>query len=86
MAQRSLLLPFVLMLPPLLRIQAARPSAIIDLIRSAEQFRFQQQSEQRRLPQRTCDSCGFISSQPVCKVGWPEGQRRPSLFSQGNVA
>lgn len=49
-------------------LQAARPSAIIDLIRSAEQFRFQQQTSQKLPQPRTCQECGFISSQPVCKA------------------
>ncbi|GAX79103.1 hypothetical protein CEUSTIGMA_g6543.t1 [Chlamydomonas eustigma] len=49
-------------------LEAARPSAIIDLIHSAEQFRFHAQSEQRLLQPRTCERCGFISSQPICKA------------------
>ena len=70
--------------------QAARPSAIIDLIHSAEQFRFQTQTEQRLLQPRTCDSCGFISSQPICKActllaglnqGRPAGRRAAAMHS-----
>lgn len=49
-------------------LEATRPSAIIDLIQSAEQFRFQDAAEQRLPKPRTCDSCGFISSQPICKA------------------
>jgi cytoplasmic tRNA 2-thiolation protein 1 len=49
-------------------LEATRPSAIIDLIHSAEQFRFLEAAEQRLPKPRTCDVCGFISSQPVCKA------------------
>ena len=45
--------------------QAARPSAIIDLIRSGEQMRTlnPEYTEQRQPVPRTCDRCGYISSQ-----------------------
>lgn len=70
----------------LLCAQAARPTAILDLIRSAESFQFQtpgmttDKSVSRTNGQqnsssvatgpvpRSCDLCGYITSQPVCKA------------------
>lgn len=48
--------------------QAARPLAIIDVIRSAEDFVFAAASDEKLPQPRTCERCGYISSQPVCKA------------------
>ncbi|KXZ42617.1 hypothetical protein GPECTOR_130g578 [Gonium pectorale] len=49
-------------------LEAARPMAIIDVIRSAEDFVFAAASEEKLPQPRTCERCGYISSQPVCKA------------------
>ncbi|GIM11593.1 hypothetical protein Vretimale_15091, partial [Volvox reticuliferus] len=49
-------------------LEAARPMAIIDVIRSAEDFTFTSASEDKLPQPRTCERCGYISSQPVCKA------------------
>lgn len=49
-------------------VQAARPRAIVDLIRSAEHFRIKRAVGEAMLQPGTCDRCGYISSQPVCKA------------------
>ncbi|GLI71628.1 hypothetical protein VaNZ11_016900, partial [Volvox africanus] len=49
-------------------LEAARPMAIIDVIRSAEDFIFTTASEDKLPQPRTCERCGYISSQPVCKA------------------
>ena len=50
--------------------QLARPRAILDLIRSAEEFRFAEPAEggARAPVAGTCERCGYISSQAVCKA------------------
>eukprot|EP00878_Enallax_costatus_P009892 GHUV01010329.1.p1 GENE.GHUV01010329.1~~GHUV01010329.1.p1 ORF type:complete len:379 (+),score=98.89 GHUV01010329.1:740-1876(+) len=49
-------------------LEAVRPSAIMDLIHSAESWTISQGShEQMPTPQR-CVRCGFMSSQSVCKA------------------
>lgn len=49
-------------------LQATRPRAIVDLIRSAEDFRIDLSSE-GTLPQpKKCTRCGYICSQSVCKA------------------
>ncbi|CAI5514449.1 unnamed protein product [Closterium sp. Naga37s-1] len=42
-------------------LEAIRPRAILDIIKSAEDFRFQ--ADAKMPTQRTCDRCGYISSQ-----------------------
>ncbi|GIL68556.1 hypothetical protein Vafri_21816, partial [Volvox africanus] len=49
-------------------LEAARPMAIIDVIRSAEDFIFTTASEDKLPQPRTCERCSYISSQPVCKA------------------
>ncbi|PNW71715.1 hypothetical protein CHLRE_16g666100v5 [Chlamydomonas reinhardtii] len=49
-------------------LEAARPLAIIDVIRSAEDFVFAAASDEKLPQPRTCERCGYISSQPVCKA------------------
>lgn len=47
-------------------LEAIRPQAILDIIRSAEQFRI---SITTKMPEQgTCDRCGYISSQKLCKA------------------
>ncbi|CAI5485245.1 unnamed protein product [Closterium sp. Naga37s-1] len=47
-------------------LEAIRPRAILDIIKSAEDFRFQ--ADAKMPTQRTCDRCGYISSQELCKA------------------
>ena len=49
-------------------MQAARPRAIVDLIRSAEDFRIDLGKEGNVPQPRKCDRCGYICSQAVCKA------------------
>ncbi|KAG2451616.1 hypothetical protein HYH02_003397 [Chlamydomonas schloesseri] len=49
-------------------LEAARPMAIIDVIRSAEDFVFAAASDEKLPQPRNCERCGYISSQPVCKA------------------
>lgn len=49
-------------------LEAARPTAIIDLIHSAETMQIDSQAEKNMPAPRTCERCGYISSQPVCKA------------------
>ena len=49
-------------------LQAARPRAIVDLIRSAEDFRIDLGKEGNVPQPRKCDRCGYICSQAVCKA------------------
>lgn len=50
-------------------LQAARPRAIVDLIRSAEDFRIDLGKEGGAVPQpRQCERCSYICSQAVCKA------------------
>ncbi len=63
----------LLLLPPPCRefvkdLEAARPTAIIDLIHSAETMQIDSQAEKNMPAPRTCERCGYISSQPVCKA------------------
>ncbi|XP_064615086.1 cytoplasmic tRNA 2-thiolation protein 1-like isoform X2 [Liolophura sinensis] len=47
-------------------LEAIRPSAIIDIIHSGESLSFKK--EVKMPVQGTCKSCGYISSNPVCKA------------------
>ncbi|CAI5458200.1 unnamed protein product [Closterium sp. Yama58-4] len=47
-------------------LEAIRPRAILDIIKSAEDFSFQ--ADAKMPTQRTCDRCGYISSQELCKA------------------
>ena len=49
-------------------MQATRPRAIVDLIRSAEDFRIELGSEGQVPQPRKCERCGYICSQAVCKA------------------
>ena len=52
-----------------LRVQAVRPQAISDMVLAAESMRFPADSKQMQAKPGSCGRCGYISSQPVCKVG-----------------
>lgn len=51
-------------------LEAVRPSAILDVIRSAEQLTFPPPgSKDTAMPvQKTCERCGYITSQRLCKA------------------
>eukprot|EP00803_Ostreobium_quekettii_P010447 evm.model.scf_1116.1 EVM.evm.TU.scf_1116.1 scf_1116:6061-10861(+) len=49
-------------------LEVVRPSAILDLIRSAENLRIEPSASGRVPEPRLCDRCGYISSQAVCKA------------------
>ncbi|GMH43199.1 hypothetical protein BSKO_11121 [Bryopsis sp. KO-2023] len=49
-------------------LEATRPSAILDLIRSAEQFRIPDIVQQEMPHPKRCERCGYLSSQKVCKA------------------
>mmetsp|Transcript_2435 Transcript_2435/g.3704 ORF Transcript_2435/g.3704 Transcript_2435/m.3704 type:complete len:331 (-) Transcript_2435:480-1472(-) len=50
-------------------LEAARPSAILDVIRSAEEMVFSAEATGERIPQpQSCERCGYICSQNVCKA------------------
>jgi cytoplasmic tRNA 2-thiolation protein 1 len=49
-------------------LEAARPSAILDIIRSGERFRVAGVGMEVPPPPGTCQRCGYMSSQPVCKA------------------
>lgn len=47
-------------------LEKIRPSVIMDIIYSGEQLRFK---ETTKIPERgTCNRCGFVSSQKICKA------------------
>uniref|UniRef100_A0A061QUI8 Cytoplasmic tRNA 2-thiolation protein 1 n=1 Tax=Tetraselmis sp. GSL018 TaxID=582737 RepID=A0A061QUI8_9CHLO len=48
-------------------LEAARPSAVVDVIRSAEEMRIADSDATPPEPGR-CERCGYISSQAVCKA------------------
>lgn len=47
-------------------LEALRPRAILDIIRSGESFELRADVSHRE--QRTCDRCGYISSNRLCKA------------------
>eukprot|EP01026_Neomeris_dumetosa_P012114 TRINITY_DN14258_c0_g1_i3.p4 TRINITY_DN14258_c0_g1~~TRINITY_DN14258_c0_g1_i3.p4 ORF type:complete len:141 (+),score=16.70 TRINITY_DN14258_c0_g1_i3:347-769(+) len=53
-------------------LERSRPQAILDVVKSAESFRVaspQDTQNQKSLPEpRSCERCGYISSQKVCKA------------------
>ena len=49
-------------------LEAVRPSAIIDIIRSAETFVFPANAAKHMPKQGTCSRCGYITSQKLCKA------------------
>ncbi|KAG8721998.1 nucleotidyltransferase [Ceratobasidium sp. 394] len=49
-------------------LEAARPSAIIDIIHSGEAFAVREEVKVMAKPQQTCLRCGYISSNDLCKA------------------
>lgn len=49
-------------------LEAARPTAIIDLIHSAESWKVAAGAIEHMPAPKTCERCGFMSSQAVCKA------------------
>lgn len=51
-----------------LLLQAARPRAIVDLVRSAERLRLRTSATEAMPKPGTCSRCGYLSSQEICKA------------------
>ncbi|KAI0052590.1 hypothetical protein FA95DRAFT_1483067 [Auriscalpium vulgare] len=49
-------------------LEAARPSAIIDIIHSGEAFEVKQEVKATQKLQQTCKRCGYMSSNELCKA------------------
>ncbi|KAF9246871.1 hypothetical protein BU15DRAFT_84475 [Melanogaster broomeanus] len=49
-------------------LEAARPSAIIDIIHSGEAFEVREDVKATQKPQQTCKRCGYMSSNDLCKA------------------
>ncbi|OCB86529.1 hypothetical protein A7U60_g6425 [Sanghuangporus baumii] len=49
-------------------LEAARPSAIIDIIHSGEAFEVREEVRKGQKIQRTCQRCGYMSSNTLCKA------------------
>lgn len=49
-------------------LEAARPSAIIDIIHSGEAFEVKDEVKQAAKAQQRCKRCGYISSNDLCKA------------------
>lgn len=49
-------------------LEAARPRAIIDLVKSAERLRIKDSAKVVMSKPGTCRNCGYLSSQDVCKA------------------
>lgn len=49
-------------------LEAARPSAIIDIIHSGEAFEVKEEVKATQRVQQTCQRCGYMSSNPLCKA------------------
>ncbi|KIL00463.1 hypothetical protein PAXRUDRAFT_821661 [Paxillus rubicundulus Ve08.2h10] len=49
-------------------LEAARPSAIIDIIHSGEAFEVRDDVKATQKPQQTCKRCGYMSSNELCKA------------------
>ncbi|KAI0035624.1 hypothetical protein K488DRAFT_76467 [Vararia minispora EC-137] len=49
-------------------LEAARPSAIIDIIHSGEAFEVKEEIKAAQKTQRTCRRCGYMSSNELCKA------------------
>nr|GAT45308.1 predicted protein [Mycena chlorophos] len=49
-------------------LEAARPSAIIDIIHSGEAFEVREEIKATQKSQQTCKRCGYISSNDLCKA------------------
>ncbi|KAI5122144.1 hypothetical protein M0805_000791 [Coniferiporia weirii] len=49
-------------------LEAARPSAIIDIIHSGEAFEVREEIKRGQKTQQTCERCGYMSSNALCKA------------------
>ena len=49
-------------------LEAARPTAIIDLVKSADRLRIRGGEQKEQKPPGSCTVCGYLSSQAVCKA------------------
>ncbi|KDN51284.1 hypothetical protein RSAG8_00913, partial [Rhizoctonia solani AG-8 WAC10335] len=49
-------------------LEAARPSAIVDIIHSGEAFELKEELKVVAKAQQTCLRCGYISSNDLCKA------------------
>ncbi|KLO08830.1 hypothetical protein SCHPADRAFT_944146 [Schizopora paradoxa] len=49
-------------------LEAARPSAIIDIIHSGEAFEVREEVKKTQKAQQTCKRCGYMSSNDLCKA------------------
>jgi len=49
-------------------LEAARPSAIIDIIHSGEAFEVREEVKATQRLQQTCTRCGYMSSNDLCKA------------------
>jgi cytoplasmic tRNA 2-thiolation protein 1 len=49
-------------------LEALRPSSILDIIRSGEDFVLREEVMEKLPEQGTCERCGYMSSQSVCKA------------------
>ncbi|KAF9057334.1 cytoplasmic tRNA 2-thiolation protein 1 [Panaeolus papilionaceus] len=49
-------------------LEAARPSAIIDIIHSGEAFEVREEIKATQKAQQTCQRCGYMSSNTLCKA------------------
>ncbi|EEB87456.1 hypothetical protein MPER_15186 [Moniliophthora perniciosa FA553] len=49
-------------------LEAARPSAIIDIIHSGEAFEVREEVREGMKVQQTCKRCGYMSSNDLCKA------------------
>ena len=47
-------------------LEAIKPKAILDIIQSGETFRVK--ADVKRKEQRTCERCGYIASNRLCKA------------------
>ncbi|KAH9991428.1 hypothetical protein BJV77DRAFT_1116749 [Russula vinacea] len=54
--------------PDAYRSEAARPSAIIDIIHSGEAFEVKEEVRATQKAQQTCKRCGYMSSNDLCKA------------------
>ncbi|KIY45132.1 cytoplasmic tRNA 2-thiolation protein 1 [Fistulina hepatica ATCC 64428] len=49
-------------------LEAARPSAVIDIIHSGEAFQVREEVKATQKAQQTCTRCGYMSSNVLCKA------------------
>jgi len=49
-------------------LERIRPRAILDIIRSGEAFDVRPETQRRQKEQRTCERCGYIASNRLCKA------------------